>query len=112
MADVNLVAVEMECQGIVKGDDWQSRTVHCRCLHAEHLDKVINGKAFAHIIMGDNDSAGLTHVHVTAGMVRVPVGVEQKADWLVRERGNRRFYFFCQGRELVINQKNTVCTDR
>lgn len=58
--------------------------------------------------MGDEQRAGLRHVLVAAGMIEVPVSVDEEADRFVGNRGDGREDLRGERRELVVDYEHGI----
>ena len=65
-------------------------------------------QAIAQFGTRENDRAHLGEVLVAAGVIRVDVSIDQKADRLIRDLMNRRHNLLAQRRKLAVHHENAV----
>jgi hypothetical protein len=106
-----LVAVDVERHGIVEGDDRQGARRCGQLLALDELDELPSRHAPADVVVGDEQRAGLAHVLVAAGVIEVPVGIEDEPHRPVGQRGDGGEDLGRQGRELVVDDEDRVGTD-
>ena len=112
MEDVEVVAVPVEGHRVGEGDHGQRARRRRRGGPVEHFVELLDAHPFAHILVGDEDGAGLPHVFVAADVVAVPVRVDHEADRLVADRSDGGQDFLGQRGILIVDEEDTVVSDR
>jgi len=105
---VDVVAVDMQGHGVVEGHHRKRLRRRGRELHAHRLDELLGAQAEAHVVVGHDEGPRLAEVLVPAGVVGVPVGVEDETHGPVADRGHRRLDLGCHGRPLVVDEEDAV----
>ncbi len=81
-------------------------------LHSEERDEAFGRQALPHVFVRNDHSTRLAEILVAAGMIEVPVGVQQELDRFGRELGDRRLDLGRERRELVVDHEHRVLADR
>src|SRR5256885_16568159 len=77
----------------------------------ERRDELLHAHAPPHVLVRDEHHAALREILVTAGVVAVPVRIEQEPD-RGAERGHGRLDLVRQRGELIVNDDHAVAADR
>ena len=102
------LAARVEGRGLGEGDGRQGGRRRRRELHVHEADRLLAGQALADVLVGDDDRAGSAEVLVAAGVVEVPVGVEQGADRLRADRRHRLADRGDAGRDAGVDEGDVV----
>ncbi len=109
---MDLVAVEMEGDGVGEGDHGERHLGPGRHRAVERLHELIGAHAVPDVVVGDDQGALAAQVLVAAGVIAVPVGVEHEADRPGLDRRHRRLDLLGQRRELIVDQEHSVLAGR
>src|SRR3970040_192561 len=78
----------------------------------EARHELVHAEAFAHVLVGHDDGAGLPPVLVPARVVLMPMGVEDETERPAAEGADGGLDFRLQRRVLVVNQEHAVRAGR
>ena len=104
----DLATPEMEGHDVVEGHHRQGAGRRRQLFALDEFDELPSRHPAADVVMGDEQRAGLPHVLVAAGMIEVPVGVEDEAHRLVGNRRDGREDLRGERRELVVDHEHGV----
>ena len=106
MDGADVVAVEVEGQILAEGDHRQRAGRRRRHPLAAH--QLLHRHPAADIVVGDDHRAGAAEILVPAGMIAMPVGVDDEADRIGIERAHRGEDPLGQRRILIVDQDVAV----
>jgi hypothetical protein len=108
MHHAQAVAVEVKADARREGDHRQRRLGAGGIGPVEAPGEAFHAHALADIVVRDDDGAGLAQCLVPAGVVAMPVRVDDEADGIGIDRFHRRFDLGHQRRELVVDEDVAV----
>ena len=104
------IAVEMETHSLAEGDDRQGHLRRGRQIRSESRQRLRLAHQHSHVVVGEDLRPGLAEILVAAGMVEVPMGVEQHV------HGPAGKFFDCghdlrgQRSKLIVDHEYAVIT--